>query len=220
MKNIQAAIFDLDGTLLNTLDDLSDSCNATLKNLGYPERTRDEVRTFVGNGIRRLMENALPGGSHNPDFEKAILKMKENYAKNSLNKTKPYPGIMEMLSDLKNKNIKIGIVSNKPDSDVKKLASVFFADFIEPSAAVGEKEAEGVRRKPAPDSVFEVLKNLSVKTENAFYVGDSDVDIATARNANIPCVSVSWGFRSFDFLKEHGAKITISNPQEILSLLD
>ena len=220
MKNIQAAIFDLDGTLLDTLDDLSNSCNATLKNLGYPERTRDEVRTFVGNGIRRLMENALPGGSHNPDFEKAILEMKENYAKNSLNKTKPYPGIMEMLSDLKNKNIKIGIVSNKPDSDVKKLASVFFADLIEPSAAVGEKEAEGVRRKPAPDSVFEVLKNLSVKTENAFYVGDSDVDIATARNANIPCVSVSWGFRSFDFLKEHGAKITISNPQEILSLLD
>ena len=220
MKNIQAAIFDLDGTLLDTLDDLSDSCNATLKNLGYPERTRDEVRTFVGNGIRRLMENALPGGSHNPDFEKAILEMKENYAKNSLNKTKPYPGIMEMLSDLKNKNIKIGIVSNKPNSDVKKLASVFFADLIEPAAAVGEKEAEGVRRKPAPDSVFEVLKNLSVKTENAFYVGDSDVDIATARNANIPCVSVSWGFRSFDFLKEHGAKITISNPQEILSLLD
>ncbi len=219
MNDIRAAVFDLDGTLLDTLSDLADSCNETLREFNFPERTLDEVRCFVGNGIRRLMERAVPGGETNADFERCVIRMKEIYAKNSLNKTIPYPGIMEMLGGLKKRGVKIGIVSNKPDSEVKHLASVFFADFIPACAAVGEKESEGVRRKPAPDSVFAVLKNLSVKNENAFYAGDSDVDIATAENAGMPCVSVCWGFRSRDFLLEHGAKILVSTPDEILDLI-
>ena len=219
MNDIRAVVFDLDGTLLDTLADLADSCNATLREFNFPERSLDEVRNFVGNGIRRLMERAVPGGESNADFERTIIRMKEIYSENSLNKTKPYPGIMEMLDGLKKRDVKIGIVSNKPDPEVKHLASVFFADYILPCAAVGEKESEGVRRKPAPDSVFAVLKNLSVEKENAFYAGDSDVDIATAKNAGMPCVSVCWGFRSRVFLMEHGAKVLVSTPNEILDLI-
>lgn len=215
-KKIKAIVFDLDGTLLDTLDDLADSCNLALKENGLPEHTRDEIRNFLGNGMGVLIEKAVPDGRKNPLYESVGASMKKFYKQNWLNKTKPYRGIENLLAELKRLDIKIGIVSNKPDAPVKDLAKMFFSDHMDIENAVGEKESQGIKRKPAPDSVLHVLKRLGVEKENAIYVGDSDVDIRTAENAGMDCISVCWGFRSKDFLMENGAKILIENPEEIL----
>ncbi|MBR3548495.1 MAG: HAD family hydrolase [Treponema sp.] len=217
MNNVKAIIFDLDGTLLDTLLDLADSCNKSLCTCGYPARTVDEVRMFVGNGLGKLIERALPGGRENSDYEKVLSCMRKNYAENWNNKTKPYPGILAMLEKLKARGIKCGIVSNKPDEQVKELAQVFFSDTIQESA--GENEKEGIRRKPFPDSVFTVMKKLGAENDCTVYAGDSDVDIQTAANAGIPCISVTWGFRSRDFLIQNGAKFLADNVEEFLDII-
>lgn len=211
----EAVIFDLDGTLLNTLDDLADSVNYALKNNGMPARSVDEVRNFVGNGIGKLMERSVPNGRENPLFDKAFADFKAHYDKNCRNKTKPYDKIMPMLKTLKENNVKLAIVSNKADFAVQKLSEDFFEGLIDYS--VGERE--GIRRKPAPDSVNEVIKKFGVKKEKAIYVGDSDVDIMTAENANLSCISVSWGFKGRKFLEDMNAKIIIDSPDEIFDLL-
>lgn len=213
----KAVIFDLDGTLLNTLDDLADSTNYALSRFGYPTRTIEEVRQFVGNGVAKLIERAIPEGKNNPNFEKCLAIFKENYAQNMYNKTAPYNGIIEMLSNLKSKGIKIAVVSNKFDFAVKELCKKYFEGFID--FAAGENEAQGIRKKPAPDTVISVLNKFNFAPEDAVYVGDSDVDIMTAKNSKMPCISVTWGFRDEKFLLENGATILINAPSEIYNHL-
>lgn len=213
----KAVIFDLDGTLLNTLDDLADSTNYALSRFGYPTRTIDEVRQFVGNGVAKLIERAIPEGKNNPNFEKCLAIFKENYAQNMYNKTTPYNGIIEMLSNLKSKGIKIAVVSNKFDLAVKELCKKYFEGFID--FAAGENEAQGIKKKPAPDTVISVLTEFNFAPEDAVYVGDSDVDIMTAKNSKMPCISVTWGFRDEKFLLENGATILINAPSEIYNHL-
>lgn len=213
----KAVIFDLDGTLLNTLDDLTDSTNYALSRFGYPTRTIEEVRQFVGNGVAKLIERAIPEGKNNPNFEKCLAIFKENYAQNMYNKTAPYNGIIEMLSNLKSKGIKIAVVSNKFDLAVKELCKKYFEGFID--FAAGENEAQGIKKKPAPDTVISVLNEFNFASEDAVYVGDSDVDIMTAKNSKMPCISVTWGFRDEKFLLENGATILINAPSEIYNHL-
>ena len=213
----KAVIFDLDGTLLNTLDDLADSTNYALSRFGYPTRTIEEVRQFVGNGVAKLIERAIPKGKNNPNFEKCLAIFKENYAQNMYNKTAPYNGIIEMLSNLKSKGIKIAVVSNKFDLAVKELCKKYFEGFID--FAAGENEAQGIKKKPAPDTVISVLNEFNFAPEDAVYVGDSDVDIMTAKNSKMPCISVTWGFRDEKFLLENGATILINAPSEIYNHL-
>lgn len=213
----KAVIFDLDGTLLNTLDDLADSTNYALSRFGYPTRTIEEVRQFVGNGVAKLIERAIPEGKNNSNFEKCLAIFKENYAQNMYNKTAPYNGIIEMLSNLKSKGIKIAVVSNKFDLAVKELCKKYFEGFID--FAAGENEAQGIRKKPAPDTVISVLNKFNFAPEDAVYVGDSDVDIMTAKNSKMSCISVTWGFRDEKFLLENGATILINAPSEIYNHL-
>ena len=207
-------IFDLDGTLLDTLTDLAASCNYALRTHGMPEHSIDDVRRFVGNGVRKLMERAIPEGEANPDFEATFATFREHYMHHSLDTTKPYPGIMETLSELKARGCRLAVVSNKMMAATVELCKHFFPDTIE--VAIGENEAEGICKKPAPDTVYAALRKLGVSKDDAVYVGDSDVDIQTAANSGLPCISVLWGFRDRDFLIQHGAKTFISAPSELL----
>ena len=207
-------IFDLDGTLLDTLTDLAASCNYALRTHGMPEHSIDDVRRFVGNGVRKLMERAIPDGEANPDFEVTFATFREHYMQHSLDTTKPYPGIEDALKELKARGCRLAVVSNKMMAATVELCRHFFPDTIE--VAIGENEAEGIRKKPAPDTVFAALKRLGVSGDNAVYVGDSDVDLATAHNSNLPCISVLWGFRDRDFLLDHGATTLITSPKELL----
>ena len=207
-------IFDLDGTLLDTLTDLAASCNYALRAHGMPEHSIDDVRRFVGNGVRKLMERAIPDGETNPDFEATFATFREHYMQHSLDTTKPYPGIEDVLTELKARGCRLAVVSNKMMAATVELCKHFFPDTIE--VAIGEKETEEIRKKPAPDTVFAALKRLGVSGDNAVYVGDSDVDLATARNSNLPCISVLWGFRDRDFLLDHGATTLITSPKELL----
>lgn len=207
-------IFDLDGTLLDTLADLAASCNYALRTHGMPEHSIDDVRRFVGNGVRKLMERAIPDGEANPDFEATFATFREYYMHHSLDTTKPYPEIMDTLAELKARGCRLAVVSNKMMAATVELCKHFFPDTIE--VAIGENEAEGIKKKPAPDTVLAALKQLGVSGEDAVYVGDSDVDLATARNSGLPCISVLWGFRDRDFLLDHGATTFITSPKELL----
>lgn len=209
-------IFDLDGTLLDTLQDLADAVNYALRKEGMPERTIDEVRQFVGNGVRLLMIRAVPGGESNPLFEETFAQFKEYYGEHCNDNTKPYEGMIELLETLKSKGYSVAIVSNKIDFAVKELSALYFKGIV--PVAIGEKE--GVRRKPAPDTVREALKELGRTAEESVYVGDSDVDIETAKNAGMPCVSVLWGFRDREFLEEHGAKRYARTAEDVLKLVE
>ena len=214
MITYSAYIFDLDGTLLDTLGDLAASVNYALRTHAMPEHTIDDVRRFVGNGVRKLMERAIPDGGSNPDFETTFATFRQHYMAHSLDTTKPYDGIPETLEALKAKGCHLAVVSNKMMAATQELCRHFFPDTIE--VAIGENEAEGIRKKPAPDTVIAALRQLGVGQEGAVYVGDSDVDIETARNSGLPCTSVLWGFRDRDFLLQHGAKTLISAPSELL----
>lgn len=226
MPKYNIYIFDLDGTLLDTLGDLAASTNYALRTHGMPEHSVDDVRRFVGNGVRKLMERAIPDGEANPDFEATFATFRQHYMKHSLDTTKPYEGIPETLEALKAQGCRLAVVSNKMTAATQELCRYFFPDTIE--VAIGENEAAGIRKKPAPDTVFAALNALHKGTGTlcngtlcnsyvkAVYVGDSDVDLETARNAGLPCVSVLWGFRDRDFLINHGAKTLISAPHELL----
>ena len=209
-------IFDLDGTLLDTLQDLADATNYALRKQGMPERTIDEVRQFVGNGVRLLMIRAIPGGEENPLFEETFALFKSYYGEHCNDHTRPYEGIMELLATLREKGYAVAIVSNKIDFAVKELSKLYFQGIV--PVAIGEKE--GIRRKPAPDTVFEALKELGRTKEEAVYVGDSDVDIETAQNAGMPCISVLWGFRDKAFLETHGASHYAEKAEEILKYVE
>jgi phosphoglycolate phosphatase len=215
----QTYIFDLDGTLLDTLGDLAASVNFALRAHGMPEHSHDDVRRFVGNGVRKLMERAIPDGAGNPCFNETFATFRQHYMAHSLDTTRPYEGISEALETLKARGCHLAVVSNKMMAATQELCHHFFPDTIE--VAIGEDEAAGIRRKPAPDTVFAALRQLNdislTSKSSAVYVGDSDVDILTARNAGIPCISVLWGFRDRDFLLSHGAQTFIAHPAELLS---
>jgi phosphoglycolate phosphatase len=213
MQQYHTYIFDLDGTLLDTLDDLAAAVNYALRSYGMPEHSREDVRRFVGNGVRMLMIRAIPDGERNPQFEEVFSTFRQYYLEHSLDRTRPYDGIPEMLARLKQRGCRLAVVSNKFDAATKELCRHFFADTIE--VAVGEHEAEGIRKKPAPDTVNEALSQLGVDRLDAVYVGDSDVDLQTARNAGLPCISVLWGFRDKDFLLANGATTFIISPKEL-----
>ncbi|MBQ5417609.1 MAG: HAD family hydrolase [Oscillospiraceae bacterium] len=211
----KAIIFDLDGTLLDTLDDLTASMNYALRTMSMPERTKDEVRGFVGNGLAKLVERALPQGSSEEQCSKALSLLKEHYADHCMDKTGMYDGVREMLVKLRDMGYKLAIVSNKVDTAVQELKVHYFDGLI--GTAVGERE--GISGKPAPDMVFAAVKELGAELSDCVYVGDSDVDIKTAENSGLPCISVLWGFRGEEFLKAHGAKTMISRPDEIYALI-
>lgn len=215
MKKYKAVIFDLDGTLLYTLEDLTDADNYVMRKFGYPEHTIDEVRSFVGNGIKLLIERSIPDGNKNPDFEAAFSEFKSYYTNHCQIKTRPYDGIMELLSKLHELGYKLAIVSNKNQAAVTELNDIYFKDFI--STAIGEME--GVRKKPAPDTVLKALSELGVTADDAVYVGDSDVDRETAKNSDMDCVSVTWGFRDRELLESLNPYAIIDTPKDLLKYI-
>jgi phosphoglycolate phosphatase len=211
---METYVFDLDGTLLDTLDDLTDAVNFALAACELPTRTREEVRAFIGNGIKTLMVRAV--GETNADRAEETLRIfKVYYAEHCLDKTKPYDGVKETLAELLKRGKKIAVVSNKADFATKKLCLSLFPEI---PVAIGENESAGVRKKPAPDAVLAALQALNAQKETAVYVGDSEVDIQTANNAGIPCVSVSWGFKDREFLLANGAMKIIDEPKELLDI--
>lgn len=214
---MDTVIFDLDGTLLDTLEDLTDSVNYAMRKFGFPEHTIAEVRSFVGNGAPKLLERSIPQGVGNPAYEAALAAFKAHYAEHCEDKTSPYEGVPEMLAELKGQGYHLAIVSNKFDGAVKKLCKKYFGDFI--SVSIGES-AE-VKRKPAPDTVYRALRELGSDAARAVYVGDSEVDIQTAKNAALPCISVTWGFRSEERLRSEGAPENrlVRAPQSLAPLL-
>lgn len=215
MNQYDTYIFDLDGTLLNTLDDLAAATNYALRTNGLPQHSVDDVQRFVGNGVRMLMRRAVPDGEQNPRFDAAFAAFRQYYLAHSLDTTRPYDGVMTMLRSLKSRGCRLAVVSNKFCAATEELCRHFFDGLIE--VAIGENEAAGIRKKPAPDTVFEALRQLGVGPDGAVYVGDSDVDIQTARNAQLPCISVLWGFRDRDFLTANGATTFVAAPLDMLT---
>lgn len=209
--NYDTYIFDLDGTLLSTLGDLAASCNYALKTNGFPERSVDEVRRFVGNGVKKLMERAIPDGLENEKFEEVFADFRKHYMMHNLDTTQPYPGVMEMLQELKDRGKNIAVVSNKFYAATQALCRHFFGDLVD--VAIGERE--DIQKKPAPDTVNEALRQMNADRESAVYIGDSDVDVMTAKNSGMPCISVLWGFRDLEFLIAHDARIFVTSPLQI-----
>ena len=202
-------LFDMDGTLLDTLDDLAAAVNHTLEQYGYPQRTREEVRQGLGNGAVKLMASALPQGEDTPDFAAIMRDYKAWYQAHTCVLTRPYPGVPELLERLRQAGCKVAIVSNKPHGAACALAERFFPGI--PTFG----ESPEVPRKPAPDMVFHALDALGAEKETAVYVGDSEVDVQTARNAGLPLIAVSWGFRGQTALREAGAENIVDSAAEI-----
>ena len=212
---IHTVIFDLDGTLLDTLADLAEGTNYALRVNGFPERTIDEIRRFVGNGARKLIERAVPDGQIEAALEKVRQDFDIYYKVHCKDHTGPYPGIMEMLQELVQQGYSLGVVSNKPDFAVQELIPEYFPGIF--ASVSGERQ--GVAKKPAPDLIWEAMKNLQADSSNAVYVGDSEVDLEAAANAGIPCISVAWGFKGRRFLEEQHAGTIIEVPAEVFAFL-
>ncbi|MBQ8783104.1 MAG: HAD family hydrolase [Clostridia bacterium] len=210
-----ACVFDLDGTLLNTLEDLKNSVNYALKIKNYPQRTVEEVRSFVGNGIPMLIKRAVPQGTAESDTQETLRIFKEHYSVHLNDNTKPYDGICELLEYLKQKGIRTAVVTNKAHLAANELIKGFFGELI--TLTVGQKD--GVPTKPDPTSLFEAVKSLGCDGKDVLYVGDSDVDVFTAHNGNLKCVGVTWGFRSRESLLSAGADFIADTPQEIIRII-
>lgn len=205
-------IFDMDGTILNTLDDLADSLNAVLAKHKCPERSLEEVRRFVGNGIRNLIERAVPEGLPTEEIDRVHEDYLAYYQIHCADKTRPYDGIMEVLRTLRESGCKTAVVSNKADSAVQELCKEYFAGLFD--MAVGERS--GFRRKPAPDTLELVLETLQVEKKDAVYIGDSEVDVQTAQNVGVDSIIALWGFRDRELLEQYGAKVFVEAPMECL----
>jgi phosphoglycolate phosphatase len=216
MKKYDTVIFDMDGTLLNTLEDISDSINHVLATYGFPVRKISEVRSFLGNGAASLMELVIPGGSSNPQYMNCLEDYCNYYQGNLMNKTSVYEGVRPLLEQLSKEGYKLAIVSNKPDKAVKELAVLHFDEYVK--VAIGE--TEDISRKPAPDTVFKAIEELGSTVDKTVYVGDSEVDVETARNSRITCVGVTWGFRDREILEQKGADYIIDTPMELLKIID
>jgi len=215
MKKYDTVIFDLDGTLLNTLEDLADAVNYVMREHRYPERTIDEVRRFVGNGIRRLMEQAVPENVSGNEFEQVFEQFRNYYTEHCQIKTCAYEGIMPLLKCLYEKGYALAIVSNKNHAAVCELNEIYFKKYIQ--VAIGQKD--GIRKKPAPDTVIQALKELGKMKDQAVYVGDSEVDFATAENTGMDCVLVTWGFRKVEELSEFSPAAFIDQPEQLRNVL-
>ncbi len=230
-------LFDLDGTLLDTLDDLWEAVNHALLSQGLPVRTREEVRNFIGNGIVKLMERAVGEERiHSVDMTVVMERFKEYYRAHCQDKTVPYEGVLNMLRTLRAQGTLIGVVSNKADFAVRQLCEAYFWGLV--NVAIGENEAGGVKKKPAPDTLYAALSKLGqidglvgglggiaernrgeIPLSSVVYVGDSEVDIQTAKNAGVDCVSVTWGMKSRAFLQENGATLIVDRVEELLGIL-
>lgn len=211
----QTAIFDMDGTILETLEDMCASVNVTMDHVGYPWRTMDEVRRFVGNGAAKLIERCMPAGAEDPRYPAALEFYRAYYDAHAQIKTGPYPGIPELLNQLSREGVRLAVVSNKPDEAVRALTERYFPGVF--PVAIGNRD--GWATKPAPDSVYEAMRLLGARRESTVYVGDSDVDVDTARNAGLDSVIVTWGFRDEDFLRAHGAQHLAHNTDELYEML-
>lgn len=209
------AIFDLDGTILNTIEDLTDSVNYALEKNGMPKRLLSEVQQFAGNGIKRLIELAVVPFAEEEQIEQVFADFKEYYGENCARKTRPYDGIGEVIQTLRAKGVITAVVSNKADFAVQTLCADYFPGMFD--LVVGEKE--GIRRKPYPDSVKAVLSQFHAKKEEAVFIGDSEVDIKTAENAEMDVISVTWGFRTEEYLKSEGGTVFAHRPEELLGMI-
>ena len=210
----KTVIFDLDGTLLDTLDDLTSAVNAGLSAYGFARRKKEEVLSFIGNGIAKLMERAA---NFQGDAKALLTAFKAYYAVHCADQTKPYDGIIPLLKQLKEQGVKIGVLSNKADFAVKQLIYGYFGDIFDD--VQGEDEEHGVYRKPNPSALLSMMERLNAVPSQTVYVGDSDVDIQTAKNAGVNCISVSWGFKKKEFLKEQGASVIVDSVEELLETL-
>jgi phosphoglycolate phosphatase len=217
-------IFDLDGTLMNTLDDLHDSVSYALREEGLEPNSKQDTRRYLGNGIRNLVNRSVEQTCPTADDalkNRVFDTFRSHYVAHSMDKTAPYEGVEKMLKECKKRGFLTAIVSNKLDPAVKDLHQAFFANVVD--VAIGETKA--VKRKPAPDMVDEAIRQLSllkgnpIKKEECIYIGDSEVDLQTAKNSKLPCISVSWGFRERNFLMEQGAKVIIDRPKELFEYL-
>ena len=211
----QAVLFDMDGTVLDTLDDLCDSINHSLAEFSLPQVSREHVRQCLGNGAAFLVSHSIPAGS-SPELEADVLAFyKPWYDAHCLIKTAPYEGILTMMQSLKEQGLRLAIISNKPDRAVQELSDAFFPGLLELSVG----ESPSVRRKPAPDTVLTAASQIGLSVDQCVYVGDSEVDLQTARNAGMDCISVTWGFRDEAQLIEAGASVLVRTPEELESLL-
>lgn len=211
----KAVIFDMDGTILNTLEDLKNATNYSLRQFGMPERSLEEVRMFVGNGIRKLVERAVPAGTQKEKIDQILDVFLEYYEIHSADNTSPYPGILELVEKLKKSGIKTAVSTNKADVPAQELGKEYFNGIFD--LIVGQQD--GLKVKPAPDSVNKILSILDIQKKDAIYIGDSDVDVQTAKNSGLDFIGVSWGFRGREFLEKNGAKNIVDNANEILDLV-
>ncbi len=211
MRKYDFAIFDLDGTILYTLEDLKNSLNHALRSHGYPERTLEEVRRFVGNGVRKLVERGAPAGTDSAELDRLYETFHEHYRAHDLDNTRPYEGVPELMARLKATEVRLAVVSNKVDYGVKALCARFYPGLFD--VAVGETPE--VAKKPAPDMVFKAMAALGADPARAVYIGDSEVDIQTARNAGLDEIIVTWGFRSHEELAPYGPKATAADPEAL-----
>lgn len=211
-----SVVFDLDGTLLDTLGDLRDSVNYALEKNALPKRTTEEIRSFVGNGIRLLIERSVPENSPLETVDKCFSDFKEYYKDHSAILTKPYDGIISLMKNLKSKGIKIAVVSNKADFAVKTLMENYFSALYD--CVYGERA--GVPRKPEPDGVFDAIKEMGAEIKDAVYIGDSEVDVITSKNAGLPCIAVTWGFRDKKVLESLNPEYIVDSPSDILNIIE
>lgn len=211
----KAVLFDMDGTLLDTLEDLCDSTNHALAQMGYPLRGIEEIRRFIGNGAEKQIRHAVPEGTSEGKIMETLAAFRAYYQDHCQIKTKVYDGLLDVLSELKEKGVKMAVVSNKPDAAVKKLSREYFGDRLD--YAIGP--SDGVRCKPYPDMAEEALKALGVEKKDAVFVGDSEVDVQTGLNAGLDVIAVSWGFRSREVVIEAGAKMIADDASELEKLI-
>lgn len=211
-----SVVFDLDGTLLDTLGDLRDSVNFALEKNSLPKRTTEEIRSFVGNGIRLLIERSVPENTSLETTDRCFSDFKEYYKDHSAILTNPYDGIIDLMKELKSKGVKIAVVSNKADFAVKTLMEDYFKGLYD--CAYGERA--GIPRKPAPDGVFGAISEMGAEIEKTVYIGDSEVDVETSKNAKLPCIAVTWGFRDKEVLESHNPEYIVDSPSAILNIIE
>ncbi|MEG0230014.1 MAG: HAD family hydrolase [Oscillospiraceae bacterium] len=215
---LDTIIFDLDGTLINSLDDLADSCNIVLDKLNFPTYETEKYKNFIGNGAKNLIKRILPENTDNDTFIKAKKMFDKIYSELCLVKTAPYPQINDLIKYIKNNNFKTAIVSNKPDDFTKKISKALFKDEFSIDVIVGQSEK--INKKPNPAGIEYALKLLNSNKKSAIYIGDSDVDVKTAHNANLLCIGASWGFRGENELKKAGADFIALFPNDIITIIE
>lgn len=215
MNNIKAVVFDLDGTLLNTLTDLAASCNRALARMGRPERTEEEIKSFIGNGARLLCNRLVGLDAPAETVDQCLKLFQADYNVHLNDHTAPYAGVMDMLKTLRENGVSCAVVSNKYDAATREICRLHFGDLI--GVTIGE--GNGITKKPCPDGTNRALELMGVSPEEAVYVGDSDTDVETAHNANLFCVGVTWGFRSRQVLEMAGAESIIDEPAELLDIV-